>query len=289
MPYSVAFHGARGSVPTPGEGTVRYGGNTPCLQLQRAGDTGGMTILDAGTGIRQAGQNLVADLAYGTVSVDLILTHTHWDHIQGLPFFLPLLEEGNQVRIWGPKQGEVDLESILRDQMRPVVFPVPLDMLAADVTVSHVSVGTFPVDGFTVRAMRMRHPGVTLGYVLEPTDGGQSIAFVPDNELSGGAYDVGATWREEFVEFLRGTHVLVHDAMYTSEELPTFDGWGHSSHLEAVRIAHDAEVPELVLFHHRPEHNDGTIDAMLEEAREAAARLGGVEVQAAYEGMKLNL
>lgn len=289
MAYSATFWGARGSVPTPGPGTVRYGGNTPCIQLQRGGDTGGMTILDAGTGIRRAGRDLVADLAHGTVSVDLMLTHTHWDHIQGLPFFLPLLDKGNHVRIRGPKQGEVDLESILRDQMRPVVFPVPLDMLAADLTVSHVQAGSFAVDGFAVRAMRMRHPGVTLGYVLEPTDGGQSIAFVPDNELSGGEYDVGASWREEFVRFLGGTSVLVHDAMYTAEELPGFDGWGHSSHLEAVQIAHEAGVPTLVLFHHRPEHDDGTIDAMLDEAREAAERLGGMEVQAAYEGMKLNL
>lgn len=289
MSYSATFWGARGSVPTPGRGTVRYGGNTPCIQLQRDGDTSGMTILDAGTGIRRAGQDLVAELAFGTVSVDLILTHTHWDHIQGLPFFLPLLEKGNEVRIWGPKQGEVDLESILRDQMRPVVFPVPLDMLAADLAVHHVQVGAFPVNGFTVRAMRMRHPGVTFGYVLEPAGTGKSLAFVPDNELSGGEYDVGPGWRKEFAQFLNGTHVLVHDAMYTADELPKFDGWGHSSSLEAVRIAHEAEVPNLVLFHHRPEHDDGTIDAMLDEAREAAERLGGLEVQAAYEGMKLNL
>jgi phosphoribosyl 1,2-cyclic phosphodiesterase len=289
MSYEVTFWGARGSIPTPGQATVRYGGNTPCVQLQRPHEPNGIIILDAGTGIRGVGQMLVNEREYGAVSVDLILTHTHWDHIQGLPFFLPLLERGNEIRIWGARQGTVDLESIIRDQMRPVVFPVPLDELEADISVKHVDVGEFHANGFAVRGMRVRHPGTTLGYVLIPADGDDRFAFVPDNELTGGSYDEAPGWRKEFTEFLSGSKVLVHDAMYTDQELKTYSGWGHSSNVEAVRLAHEAGVPKVVLFHHRPEHDDGTIDAMVEEAGEVADKLGGVEVVAAHEGMKLNL
>jgi ribonuclease BN (tRNA processing enzyme) len=174
--------------------------------------------------------------------------------------------------------------------MSPVVFPVPLDDIAAEVEVRNVEPGTFTTNHFTVRAMMVRHPGTTMGYVLQPTSGGATLGYVTDNELSGGNYDVGPGWKREFVEFVRGVNVLVHDAMYTTGELQQHIGWGHSSNIEATQLAVEAQVDQLVLFHHRPEHDDGTIDAMVEEARGTARRLGSkVEIIAAQEGMDLHM
>jgi phosphoribosyl 1,2-cyclic phosphodiesterase len=223
--------------------------------------------------------------------VDLLVSHTHWDHIQGLPFFAPVFGDENTVRIWGAKQADRDLEGILREQMNPVVFPVPLDTVAAKLSVAHVGHDEFEVDGFKVRTMRLRHPGNTLGFRLTPIGGGKTFGYATDNELGpGGEYDVGPTWREEFVDFLHGVDVLVHDAMFSPEEAVRFAGWGHSSNVEAVELAVEAGAKQLLLFHHSPEHDDDTVDALLEQAREVARDLGGgIEVVAAHEGMELTL
>ncbi len=288
MPYRVGFWGTRGSIPTPGPSTNRYGGNTPCVALRS--DDERIVILDAGTGVRPLGFDLDIN-GQGPLSVDLLLSHTHWDHIQGLPFFAPFFGRENTIRIWGAKQADRDLEAILREQMNPVVFPVPLDTLAAKLSVSHVGHEEFDVDGFRVQTMRLRHPGNTLGFRLTPTHGGRTFGYATDNELGpGGDYDVGPTWREEFVEFLHGVDVLVHDAMFSPQEAVQFRGWGHSSNVEAVELAVEAGVKQLLLFHHSPEHDDETVDAMLEQARGAAQDLGsGIEVVAAHEGMELTL
>jgi phosphoribosyl 1,2-cyclic phosphodiesterase len=290
MTYQVTFWGTRGSIPTPGPGTARYGGNTPSIEVRKPTPTGdAVAILDGGTGVRGLGRQLVAN--GNRVSVDLLVSHTHWDHIQGLPFFRPFFEPGNQVRIWGARQAGVDLEEILRNQMSPVVFPVPLDGIAAELAVQHIGAGEFEAAGFTVRAMQGRHPGTTLGFRLTPAEGGTSFAYVPDNELgSGGDYDLAASWRADFVGFLRGADVLIHDAMYTPDELDRHRGWGHSSYMEAVELAVEADVKQLVMFHHRPEHDDEMVDSMLEQARKAAKTLGsGIDVIAAREGLELTL
>jgi len=292
MAYRVTFWGTRGSIPTPGPDTVRYGGNTPCVAVEGLGaDQGRLVILDAGTGIRRLGGELVRRHGKDALNVDLLLSHTHWDHIHGLPFFAPFFGKGNCVRIWGSKQGEVDLEVILRQQMHPVVFPVPLDELAAELTVGHVDTQAFEIDGFAVRAMRLRHPGNTLAYRLTPAGGGASMAYVTDNELgSGGDYGEPRSWRADFVEFLRGVDVLIHDAMFTPDELEHHRGWGHSSYLEAVTLAVDARVKRLVLFHHRPERDDAGMDALVKQARTAAKKMNAsLEVMAATEGLQLTL
>src|SRR3989449_6189717 len=162
MTYTVTFWGTRGSIPTPGPATSRYGGNTPCVAVEGSG--GQLVVLDAGTGIRALGLDLVAK-QNGAAKVEILLSHAHWDHIQGLPHFKPFFSPGNAVRIWGSRQGTTSLEAILRQQMDPAVFPIPLDALSAKLTVRQVEPGggEFTVGEFRVRAMRLRHPGTTLG------------------------------------------------------------------------------------------------------------------------------
>jgi phosphoribosyl 1,2-cyclic phosphodiesterase len=246
--------------------------------------------LDAGTGIRALGLQLV-ERQNGAIRAEILLTHAHWDHIQGLPYFKPFFGAGNAVRIWGSRQGTTSLEAILRQQMDPAVFPVPLDALSASLTVQEVGAGEFTVGEFRVRAMKLRHPGTTLGYRLTPVSGGASLAYVTDNELGGGGhYATKSSWRREFVEFLSGVDVLVHDAMYTPQELETHRGWGHSTYEEAVALAGEAKARRLVLFHHEPEHADEVMDELLAAAQKLARASGGpAEVLAAAEGMHLTL
>jgi phosphoribosyl 1,2-cyclic phosphodiesterase len=286
--YTVTFWGTRGSIPTPGPNTSRYGGNTPCVAVEGAG--GELVVLDAGTGIRALGLDLVAK-QNGAARVEILLSHAHWDHIQGLPHFKPFFSPGNSVRIWGSRQGTMSLEAILRQQMDPAVFPVPLDALSAQLTVQQVDTETFTIGEFRVRTMKLRHPGTTLGFRLTPATGGPSMAYVTDNELgSGGHYDVPASWRRDFVTFLDGVDLLIHDAMYTPKELEEHRGWGHSTYEEAVTLAQDAGVKRLVLFHHEPEHSDKEMDVLLAAARKSAKkREGSLEVTAAQETMKVSL
>ena len=300
MAYTVTFWGTRGSIPTPGAHTARYGGNTPCVAVEGSGSGGGggggggggrLVILDAGTGIRALGRELVEG-QNGAVRAEILLSHAHWDHIQGLPHFKPFFAPGNAVRIWGSRQGTTSLEAILRQQMDPAVFPVPLDALSAKLTVQQVEPGEFTVGPFRVQSMRLRHPGTTLGYRLTPAaGGGPSMAYVTDNELGpGGHYNTGPAWRKDLVGFLKGVELLIHDAMYTPEELEEHRGWGHSTFEEAVALAGDAGVKRLVLFHHEPEHGDEAIDALVAAARRQARSKGlPAEVLAAQEGTTLTL
>src|SRR6201984_163517 len=239
MAYTVTFWGTRGSIPTPGAHTARYGGNTPCVAVE--GSAGGgarregggqLVILDAGTGIRALGRELV-ERQNGAVQAEILLSHAHWDHIQGLPHSKPFFAPGNTVRIWGSRQGTTSLEAILRQQMDPAVFPVPLDALSAQLTVQQVETDEFSIGEFRVRTMRLRHPGTTLGFRLTPAQGGASMAYVTDNELgTGGNYEVPKNWRRDFVSFLKSVDLLIHDAMYTPKELLQHRGWGHSTYEE---------------------------------------------------------
>jgi phosphoribosyl 1,2-cyclic phosphodiesterase len=281
MSVSLTFWGTRGTIPTPGAATARHGGNTACVEVR---DGGHLVVLDAGTGIRSLGKALLAR-GTGELRADIVLSHAHWDHIQGLPYFAPLFMKGNTIKVWGPKQGDVEMETILRQLMAPVTFPVPLDALAATLEVEHVDAEPMRTPGFTVRAMRVRHPAVTMGYRLEHA-GGPVIVYVTDDELGpAGDYDVGPNWRRRFVDFIGGCDLLIHDAMYTPEEYAAHAGWGHSTFVEAVELADEAGARRLALFHHEPEHGDTQMDEITRRAQEIAARMrGGPEVFAAIEG-----
>ena len=177
--------------------------------------------------------------------------------------------------------------------MDPAVFPVPLDALSAKLDVEQVDGrgGDFTIGAFRVRSMKLRHPGTTLAFRLTPAQGGPSMAYATDNELGeGGHYSTPPMWRRQFVEFLQGVELLIHDAMYTPEELEDHRGWGHSTWAEAVGLAAEAKVKRLVLFHHEPEHDDQKLDQLLTAARKEAQQRGGpAEVLAAQEGMHLTL
>ncbi|HEX5387971.1 MAG TPA: MBL fold metallo-hydrolase [Gemmatimonadales bacterium] len=303
MSYTLTFWGTRGSIPTPGPKTHRYGGNTPCVGITAR--DGRLVVLDAGTGLRALGDALMrseadgaapadgaAERGYGGArEVDLLLSHTHWDHIQGLPFFKPLSVAGTRVRIYGAAQDGVSLGDILRRQMDPMVFPVPLTALAATLSISEIGEGSFEIGPFQVSTFCLRHPGTTLGFRLRPRDGGGEIAYLTDNELGpGGRYRVPAGWRTALIEFLGGIDTLIHDAMYSEGIIRARAGWGHSTPREAVELAGDVGCRRLILFHHDPEHDDDTIDNLLRDARaHGAHRAKGLEVDAAREGMTISL
>ncbi len=286
--HEVTVWGARGSIPTPGPDTARYGGNTACISITGRGDH--LVILDAGSGLRPLGHDLMKQ-RNGTLSADILLSHTHWDHIQGLPFFKPLSSRNTSVNIYGAAQEGVPLKDILGRQMDPMVFPVPLNALAASLAVIEISQGDFDLDDFRVCTIRLRHPGTTLGYRLAPSAGGHELAYLTDNELGpGGSYEVPADWRSRLVGFLDGADTLIHDAMYLDQIIQARAGWGHSTPRQAVDLAAEAGCARLILFHHEPEHNDAALDRLLAETRQYASRVApGLVVDAAAEGMHFSL
>jgi phosphoribosyl 1,2-cyclic phosphodiesterase len=286
--YPVTFWGARGSIPTPGPDTARYGGNTACISI--GGRSERLVILDAGSGLRPLGHELMK-LRNGTLNADILLSHTHWDHIQGLPFFKPLSSRNTSVNIYGAAQEGVPLKDILGRQMDPMVFPVPLNALAASLAVIEIGEGEFDLDDFRVCTLRLRHPGTTLGYRLVPTTGGGEIVYVTDNELGpGGSYEVPPDWRTKLVQFAEGADTLIHDAMYLDQIIQARAGWGHSTPRQAVDLAAEARCARLILFHHEPEHDDDALDRLLADTRTYAAKVAPrLVVDAAAEGMRLSL
>jgi phosphoribosyl 1,2-cyclic phosphodiesterase len=286
--HSLTFWGTRGSIPTPGPATARYGGNTACISIEDP--AGRLVILDAGSGLRPLGHELMKQ-RNGSLTADILLSHTHWDHIQGLPFFKPLSSRGTSVFIYGAAQEGVPLKEILGRQMDPMVFPVPLNALAAALTVVEISEGEFEIDDFRICAFRLRHPGTTLGYRLVPVAGGREVAYVTDNELgAGGSYEVPPDWRERMVEFVGGADTLIHDAMYPDQIIQARAGWGHSTPRQAVDLAREANCRRLILFHHEPEHSDDALDRLLDDTRKYAAGVAPrLEVEAAAEGLTFSL
>ena len=285
MTHEVTFWGTRGSIPTPGPETARYGGNTACISI--GSSNGRLVILDAGSGLRPLGHELMKRRS-DVLFADILLSHTHWDHIQGLPFFKPLSSRDTSVCIYGAAQEGVPLKEILGRQMDPMVFPVPLNALAASLTVVEIEQGEFEIDDFKICAFRLRHPGTTLGYRLMPNSGGREIAYVTDNELGkGGVYPVGPT---RMVDFVQGADTLIHDAMYLDQIIQARAGWGHSTPRQAVDLAREGHCRRLVLFHHEPEHDDGALDVLVRDTRDYAAKVAPkLEVEAAVEGLRFSL
>jgi phosphoribosyl 1,2-cyclic phosphodiesterase len=256
----ITLWGTRGSLATPGEDTVRYGGNTSCVEV--TGTAGTRLVLDAGTGVRRLGANGAANGG----RIDLLLSHLHMDHIQGLGFFQPLFEDGREVHIWGPASTTTDLRERLARYLSPPLFPVSLRELPCELTLHNVPLGEFQIGEFRLVAQLVCHPGPTVGYRI--TNGGGAMTYLPDHEPALGApvFPNRADWTSGF-NLAEGVDLLIHDAQYTEQEYPQRIGWGHSSLSQTLCFATLAGVRRLMTFHHDPSHPDTTLDAMLEEAR----------------------
>ena len=258
-PYrlSVRFWGVRGSIPTPETGHLGVGGNTACVEV-RAAD-GSRLILDAGTGLRALGYQLAAEAAGGPQEVHIALSHFHWDHLQGLPFFAPLYTPGQTVRFYAAT-GDDHLQNLLRGQMRHPYFPVPfVDVAAVTETVRVRDGEPFEVGPMTVRPFPVHHPQGAHGYRIECD--GAVLVYATDYEHGSAVHDAGLR------EVAAGADLLISDAQYTPEEYGLREGWGHTTWERAAALATEAGVGRLALFHHDPAHDDAALDHICSLAR----------------------
>jgi phosphoribosyl 1,2-cyclic phosphodiesterase len=286
----VRFWGTRGSIAKPGLGTVRYGGNTSCVELRSSGGT--LVVLDCGTGAHGLGQALVKSGA-SPLNGHILIGHTHWDHIQGFPFFAPLFIPGNEWHVYGPRGVGSSLRESLSGQMQSSYFPITLRELGATLHYHDLVEGTLEIGDIHVTTQYLHHPALTLGYRLEAD--GVTVVYSTDHEphstprVTGtGTPLAGEDARHE--RFLADADLVIHDAQYTAGEFSAKRGWGHSTAEYAVETAVSAGARRLALFHHDPTRNDEAVDRIVAGARDLVARIGGdTEVFAAAEGQVLEL
>ena len=291
----VTFWGTRGSVATPGKATTKYGGNTSCVEI-RSKDH--ILIFDAGTGIRELGLKILKEFDTKPLTLHLFISHTHWDHIQGFPFFLPAYSEDNRIHVYGPPGRDKSFDKIFRAQMDSDYFPVDLGDMSPNIEVHEVRepivLGDLKIDHFY-----LNHPALTLAYRI--TEGKKSVVYATDNEpylgsihASGhqklGDADLPTLLDERFVDFIRGTDLFIGEAQYTNEEYEEKKGWGHSSVETTVRFAVEANVKQLAMFHHDPQHSDSFIDRMVVHARKLVRHFGGkTKCFGAKEGLRIDI
>jgi len=278
---SVKFWGTRGSVPTPGSGTNKYGGNTACVEVRWDGNK--RIIFDAGTGIRSLGELLAKDGQPDRC--DIILSHLHWDHIQGLPFFIPLFIPDAEIHIWGGEGKGVNLDRMMDHQLHSAFFPVGRSQLSANILFHLVTQEPFDVNGAKLTTARINHPGGGFAYRLET--GGKSVVYATDREADSIENHSGELLEPELLELARGADLLIHDAQYSDEEYQRYRrGWGHTSFSDAIRIAREAGVKRLALFHHDPSHTD---DFLAREEVRLQCESSDFIVFAAAEGLEILL
>jgi len=263
----VKVWGSRGSVPSPGPETTRYGGNTSCVQVTLSDGT--IIALDAGTGIRALGVEL-ADAE----QVNILLTHLHLDHIQGLMFFAPLFRSGSRITIWGPASPEANLESRIARYISAPLSPVEVRELPCEVSFLDTPASEWQLGDATIRAEAVTHRGPTLGYRI--TDGDDVLCYIPDHEPALGAPLEGLEpeWISGY-DLARDATLLIHDCQYTDGEYPEHIGWGHSRLTDTLTFAKRVGAERLMLFHHDPLHTDGMLDELREDAEARWAAAGG--------------
>jgi ribonuclease BN (tRNA processing enzyme) len=296
----VKFWGTRGTRPTPGRDTLRFGGNTACVEVRTATDE--LIIIDSGSGICELGNALK-----GPVHAHLLISHTHWDHIQGFPFFGPNFTPGSKLTVIGPKGSMKSLQSAFADQMDPVYFPLSMDQMPIELDFKEMAPGeAFEAAGVKVTPHTMHHPIATFGYRLE--EDGRSFVFATDQEPWSDpdeltekvrvfkdegrpAAEIEALWPRQYIEWCRNADLLVHDAQYSGEEYRTHVGWGHSSFDYALLVARQSSARQLAFYHHDPMHSDHQIEAMVEEAlgSEAHRKHRGLIAFPAAEGQEIVL
>jgi phosphoribosyl 1,2-cyclic phosphodiesterase len=264
MTIEVKFWGVRGSIACPGPATLRYGGNTPCLEVHCGNHT---LIFDGGTGLRPFGNAILRSGA--VLDADLFLSHCHLDHVSGLPFFAPLFAERHHLRIWaGNLPPEIQLKDALRTMMSPPLFPIDVESFRATIAYHDFIPGTVmrPREGIVLHSALLNHPGNAVGYRVEY--GGKIFAYLTDTELPPGAID------PKQLALAAGADLVVFDCTYTEWEIGAHRGWGHSTWQDGIRFADAAKAKTLCLFHHDPSHDDDIMDAIARDV--AAARPGSI-------------
>ena len=288
----VTFWGTRGSIPSPGPGTVRYGGNTSCMEVRS--DSGALVICDSGTGIRELGLRLME--TNKEVHGHLLFSHTHWDHIQGWPFFNPALNKGNEFTLHAVAGAHQSLETALANQMEYTYFPIKLEDMNARIEFEEVQESEFSIDGVKVTPHLLNHTTACLGYRIEAD--GKTVVYASDTEPhmhdakrpDDTAPQLSHAADRALAEFVEGADLLVMDAQYTDREYDEKKGWGHSTTSYATDVAVLGRVKRLALFHHDPTHDDDTVDGIVRHARKrAAAYRSEVEILGAAEGLTIDL
>lgn len=270
--FQVTFWGVRGSLPIPGPQTAKYGGNTSCVQIQISQR---LIILDAGTGIYKLGQQLMK--SGKRICGDIFITHTHWDHIQGFPFFSPAFARNNHFNLYGPTKADMDFADLMKGQMTYQHFPVNLDSMGAEIFFHElVSGDTVDLgDNIIVRTTHNNHPNGGLAYRFDSD--GLSCSYITDTEHF-------ACINDRLREFVQDTDLLIYDTNFTDEEYNRFIGWGHSTWQEGIKLARAAGAKKLVLFHHDKERSDEDMDKIEKQAQEHFS-----DCVAAREGMVISL
>ncbi|OAI52805.1 hypothetical protein AYO46_04455 [Betaproteobacteria bacterium SCGC AG-212-J23] len=282
----VTYWGVHGTLPTPGEAYVRYGGNTPCVSVEIGDEP--LTIFDCGSGIKRL-SDAIMERGAQRLSARIFISHTHWDHINTIPFFAPLYIRGNQIDVFGPHQGDLTIASAISAQMESVYFPVTVREFGARLVCRDLREERLEFGPLRIDTMLLSHPGTCLGYRLSAR--GRSICYITDNELyPPGSSRHNTRYVEQLTAFVKETDLLITDTTYRDSEYPSKADWGHSAVSQVADLAARAKVKRLHLFHHDPDQTDDAIDTKLRETREALQRLGSdVNCDAPAEGRSLSI
>jgi phosphoribosyl 1,2-cyclic phosphodiesterase len=281
----VTFWGVRGSTPCDGHQFDRYGGNTSCVEVAAAGHP--PLILDLGTGLRNYGEYLARENRLQGYEATVLLSHLHWDHIQGLPFFAPVAAGGGRIQVVGPVQEKGPLGDVFEGVMSPPYFPIRPDELRGDVGFQGVDRDDFAINGAKVRSRWIRHTDPTLGFRVEIE--GISVAYLPDHGPGTVPDHADDYIPPDVLELCDGVDLLIHDAQHTKEEYEFKRNWGHCTIEYALHVGRESGARQLALFHHCPSHGDDAIDAILRDARDQVARFGGPDVIAAADSLRVDV